>query len=1004
MPFRVMICTPSLSRPGGVVNYYTVLRPYFPSSITYRTIGRRGDADSRWQSLRQLARDYTGFVFELRSGRFDLVHLNPSVVPGSILRDAALIVLAKLMRVPVLVFFRGWNHGWAGAFFRFAPFVFPRLFFRADALIVLAREFETTLRDRGYRGPIHLETTVADDDAFVEIDRSGRDSVTLLFLSRLSAGKGVRKTIAAFQHAKRQFPMLRLLVAGDGPERVPTEEMVRHSGTPDVQFLGHVSGAEKAAAFAAADIFVFPTRYGEGMPNAVLEAMACGLPIITRPVGGLRDFFQDGLMGFLTEADDPATLGGLIERLAADADLRRTIGAHNRAYAHDRFAASRVVQRLQAIYAQTLGLSQEAPGRRRGGQGLGWYVSRLRTMSGREILHRVQERVEVGRLRRDLKRADAAPTLTGYRPADYGFCRSVRDVLPDLPWAEAPTGAEAKDLLAGGAPALGHTWRWRESADVWYTAPDTGRRWPGVFFSHVCYRPGNCVGDSRITWEPARLQHLVALGRIFRTAADSDVRQRAADLVRRQLICFNTANPYARGIHYVSTLELGLRILAVCHAADLIRPALAEGPADEASAFWATLACLVDGHAHLIVRRLSLYSSAGNHTIGECAGLIYAARLFPELPEASRWLATALPLMEREADRQILPDGGGLEQAFGYTAQVVDLAGLITRLLAHTGAGTPDRLRAAWLRGCRFLSAFATEPTTLPAVGDWDSGNALSPLLRLSWGQESPPVRRLVTYPQSGYSWFRDDRAPRREVLFDHGPLGMAPNFGHGHADALSVLVRMAGRPLLIDPGTFSYVDPDFRPYFRGTAAHNTVCVDDQDQATPVSPFQWTAPYSARRLMAEEDKLGVRLLAGHDGYRRLGVVHWRAVHILSVPRLIVVWDRLRLSGKHVLSLSWHVAGTVTAAENGVHVTDDTSGARAALRIEGGDIETLTGSIFPNAGWESPEYGIRRPITTLRATRRCDGTHTFITTIAVGSDTLPPPADTAQFDRYREFVA
>jgi glycosyltransferase involved in cell wall biosynthesis len=86
------------------------------------------------------------------------------------------------------------------------------------------------------------------------------------------------------------------------------------------------------------------------MATSVLEAMSYGLPVITRPVGGIADFFQDGTMGFLTESCDPAVLAALTERLIVDPTLRLHIGAFNRRYAREHFAASVVAQRIQRIY------------------------------------------------------------------------------------------------------------------------------------------------------------------------------------------------------------------------------------------------------------------------------------------------------------------------------------------------------------------------------------------------------------------------------------------------------------------------------------------------------------------------------------------------------------------------------------------------------------------------------------------------------------------------------
>jgi glycosyltransferase involved in cell wall biosynthesis len=88
------------------------------------------------------------------------------------------------------------------------------------------------------------------------------------------------------------------------------------------------------------------------MPNAVLEAMAFGLPVVTRSVGGMKDFFEDGKMGFITESRDPAVFAEFLARLGADSVLRTSMGRYNRAYARGRFAASVVAARLLEIYAR----------------------------------------------------------------------------------------------------------------------------------------------------------------------------------------------------------------------------------------------------------------------------------------------------------------------------------------------------------------------------------------------------------------------------------------------------------------------------------------------------------------------------------------------------------------------------------------------------------------------------------------------------------------------------
>ena len=127
------------------------------------------------------------------------------------------------------------------------------------------------------------------------------------------------------------------------------------NGIAGVSLPGYVRGEQKRRVFSKADCYLFPTAYGEGMPTSVLEAMAMGLPVITRPVGGLKDFFEDGKMGFLTKSLDPKMYAQYIEQLIANPDLCMRIGQFNREYAKKRFAASEVVKRLEKIFDSVCG-------------------------------------------------------------------------------------------------------------------------------------------------------------------------------------------------------------------------------------------------------------------------------------------------------------------------------------------------------------------------------------------------------------------------------------------------------------------------------------------------------------------------------------------------------------------------------------------------------------------------------------------------------------------------
>jgi len=355
---RVLIAVPRLAMPGGVSNYYQTLRPHLDAGKVYIEVGGVPGETGRWAKLRRLLRDNWTFHRQLSRGDFDLVHLNPSMDLHSVLRDGLLLLIAKGHGRRVLVFYRGWMPLAEAAVRRRFPRLFRIVYGRADANVVLAEQFRATLADMGVSLPTFIETTVVDDAVF---DRDARAPAVeprradgpcrILFLGRLDTGKGLPEALEAFALLRKRWPVASLTVAGDGPERAAAEAHVRDRGLQGVTFLGHVAGPAKARVLTQAHIYLF-TSLAEGMPNSVLEAMAFGLPVVTRPVGGIRDFFEDGRMGFALDSTNPGDYAELLGRLVADPDLCATMGRHNLEFARRRFAASVVAQRLLGIYAQ----------------------------------------------------------------------------------------------------------------------------------------------------------------------------------------------------------------------------------------------------------------------------------------------------------------------------------------------------------------------------------------------------------------------------------------------------------------------------------------------------------------------------------------------------------------------------------------------------------------------------------------------------------------------------
>ena len=482
----------------------------------------------------------------------------------------------------------------------------------------------------------------------------------------------------------------------------------------------------------------------------------------------------------------------------------------------------------------------------------------------------------------------------------------------------------------------------------------------GRFYASVT--PSAGVSDIRQAWEPARLQHLAFLCAFLRQEPASGQADAATEHIKRGVIDWIQADPFLSGPHYASALECGLRVPVFVYALKVV-----ESFTDDERCL--VLRALYE-HGWWIFRRLSLYSSLGNHTIGECVGLVFAGAVFRRTDEGKAWLARACTLLKQELHHQILPDGGPAEQSFAYQRFVLDLYGLVIEFLEKNSLFDCRDFRPALRRGEEFLAQVSPGDGRLPTIGDSDDGHAVAPGMSPLRPEVEAPRQGMAQFRHSGYTVIRTGGDVL--FLFDHGPLGMAPLHNHGHADALSVILYKDGREMLVDPGTYRYNGaPAFRRYFKGTRAHNTVTVDGGDQAVQETGFIWSRPYRAELLASEEIGGGVLLEALHNGYARVRhpVWHTRTVQFFD-DKNFLIRDFFSGEGVHDFELNYHVHPEAALSERDGWWTIDHGGTKVYLRLlDGDEFACVRGKTEPPHGWYSPAYGIKKESGVLCCRKR-----------------------------------
>lgn len=529
----------------------------------------------------------------------------------------------------------------------------------------------------------------------------------------------------------------------------------------------------------------------------------------------------------------------------------------------------------------------------------------------------------------------------------------------------------------------------------WQTDLAHSKRAPLKPWFKVQYLDFDEVGDSKITWELSRHQHLVTLARAYLLTNET----RYAEKLFSLWYDWQEDNPYPMGINWASSLEVAFRTLSWIWIDHLL-----QGSIVVPQHFSRDLAKALALNGRHIEKYLSTYFSPNTHLLGEAVALFSLGILYPGLRRANRWKEKGWEIIEQQSIQQVQNDGMHFEQSTHYHVYALDFF-LHARILAsrnqlHVNAGF-DHVIMKMLEVLCTLS----QAGPIPRFGDDDGGRLFDPSRNQAEHMLDPLWTGAGLFGRSDFKaagkpceealWLLGtegmhhvDRLPDsrgefsaallacgiyvmssptsggRQLSIDAGALG-AGRAGHGHADALSLHLSVGGREILTDPGTYSYVSADLdRNHFRGTRAHNTVQVDQLDQAEPSGPFGWQALPEVAVEAWEQGRICDLLIASRANKSPQPSVHQRTI-VYVKPSFWFVRDKVNAAGTHKVDLRWHFASGVEL------VGEASSGSLLAHRA--GENQQLWMLMCAEEGSEicieedycSPSYGKLEPSSTLR---------------------------------------
>lgn len=349
---KILITAPSLDENENVSGISTVVRQIIENAdaeFFHFTAGRRDGekAGANWITKQFFL--VPRLLREIKKHKIELVHINTALTALSIVRDAALVRTAKFAGVPILLHIHGGKYLLEDFDNNFLAKLTAKMLDWSNAVVVLSELEKDLVEKRWKNSDVRvLENAVSLKN--VKKREAETTEKTIIFLGRMHESKGLREITKACRILKNENIKFKFNAFGAGDLKDFFVSEMREILGGKFFYGGVISGAAKWKALAESDIFLLPSIYGEGLPMAMLEAMAAGNIVVASEMASIGAVIENGANGFAIEPGNISQIVGKLKFLLSDENDLTDLRKNARKTIEEKFNLRDYIEKLEYIY------------------------------------------------------------------------------------------------------------------------------------------------------------------------------------------------------------------------------------------------------------------------------------------------------------------------------------------------------------------------------------------------------------------------------------------------------------------------------------------------------------------------------------------------------------------------------------------------------------------------------------------------------------------------------